>query len=270
MQYRFKALARTREPDELDAPTVLAAPRGWVAVLVILAVTAAAIVWAALGRIPQTVGADGLLIGPGGDVQVQSLYPGIVASVPAELGGYVSQGRTLATIQDSSGRKHDVTSPVTGQVVSVAANIGQVIGVGDPVATLERGTPGGDSLVGYLFVSSGSAYGIRPGESVALSVSSAPPAAFGLLRGRVSAISPYPLTSEELSALLGGPLAAQPFENGGSPWLVTVRLIPDPATASGYAWTTATGPPARLSSQVPVSGLVTLGDLAPLTLLFGR
>jgi hypothetical protein len=29
MIFRFKALARMREPDELDAPTILAAPRGW-------------------------------------------------------------------------------------------------------------------------------------------------------------------------------------------------------------------------------------------------
>ena len=35
MLYRFKALAKRRDPDQLDVPLALASPRGWVVTLVI-------------------------------------------------------------------------------------------------------------------------------------------------------------------------------------------------------------------------------------------
>jgi hypothetical protein len=162
-----------------------------------------------------------------------------------------------------------VISPFAGQVVSIAVSIGEVIGTGRPVVTMEL-TGGGNRLVAMLFVSSGNVAGVFPGQSVTLSVSSAPAAAFGLLRGRVAAVSQYPLTGLEISALVGGDLPIGQLQVGGAPYLVTVNLITDPDTATGYAWTTANGPPAALALQVPATGTVTLGTYAPITLLFGR
>jgi hypothetical protein len=52
--------------------------------------------------------------------------------------------------------------------------------------------------------------------------------------------------------------------------LVTVALRRDTHTASGYSWTTAAGPPQALPLIVPATGTIALGELAPITLLFGR
>jgi hypothetical protein len=61
MMFRFKALQKMREPDELDSPSLLAAPRGWIAIFVIMFVMAGAAVWAFAGSIPVTVAAPGLV-----------------------------------------------------------------------------------------------------------------------------------------------------------------------------------------------------------------
>lgn len=270
MIFRFKALARMREPDELDAPTILAAPRGWVTVFVVLIVTVAAMAWMVTGRLQRTVSANGLITRPEGAAQVQSLYAGLVGSVQVRVGTYVSAGQDLATVLNSRGAAREVTSPFAGQVVSIAVSSGQVIAAGSPVITMERIGVGSNTLVAMLFVSSADSAGIAPGESVRLSVSSAPAAAFGLLRGRVSTVSQYPLTGLEIGALVGGDLPIGPLQAGGAPYLVTVSLVTDPGTASGYAWTTAGGPPTPLALQVPATGSVTLGTFAPITLLFSR
>ncbi|GEM_PF-528246 len=270
MIFRFKALAKMREPDELDAPTILAAPRGWVTVFVILIVTVAAVAWMLVGRLEQTVSAKGLITRPQGAAQVQSQYPGLVGSIEVKVGGYVSSGEVLATVLGQGGAAaHDVISPFAGQVVSIGVSTGEVIGTGSPVVTMEL-TGGDDQLVGMLFVSSADVAGIFPGQSVTLAVSSAPAAAFGLLRGRVASVSQYPLTALEINALVGGDLPIGPLEAGGAPYLVTVKLTADHETATGYAWTTADGPPTALALQVPATGTVTLGSYAPITLLFGK
>jgi hypothetical protein len=121
-----------------------------------------------------------------------------------------------------------------------------------------------------VFVSSDRAASLHPGAPVDLSVSTAPPAAFGLLRGRVSSVSPYPLTQEALNGLLGGELAASQFVSHSAPRLVIVDLIPDPGTRTGYAWSTTNGPPVLLSSQVTVSATVNLGSQTPFDLVLGR
>jgi multidrug efflux pump subunit AcrA (membrane-fusion protein) len=268
MIFRFKALAKMREPDELDAPTILAAPRGWVTVFVLLIVTIAAVAWMVIGRLPQTVSANGLITQPAGAAQVQSLYAGLIGSVQVRVGTYVSPGQDLVTVLGQGGVTREVTSSFAGQVVSIAVSTGQIVGVGSQVITMERTEGGSDRLVAMLFVSSRDVAGIIPGQSVTLAVSSAPAAAFGLLRGRVSSISQYPLTSLEISALVGGDLPIGPLEVGGAPYLVTVSLLTDNATVTGYSWTTAGGPPTALALQVPAAGTVTLGTFAPITLLF--
>lgn len=103
-----------------------------------------------------------------------------------------------------------------------------------------------------------------------LAVSDAPPGVFGLLRGRVTSISPYPLMAEGVAALVGGDLAARGYLTAEPPRLVVVDLLPDPRTISGYSWTTETGPPMELRSQVTVTGTVTLGSQTPFNLLLGR
>jgi multidrug efflux pump subunit AcrA (membrane-fusion protein) len=269
MKFRYKALARMREPDELDAPAVLAAPRGWVTVLTITALTAAAAAWSVFGHLPETVRAAGLLSRPQGVAQVQTLYAGMVQDVSASVGMYVTPGQTVAHVGDAQGDTHKVTSPFAGQVISVDVTAGKVVGLGTPVVTLERTGTAEESLVAMLFVPSDQANGIVPGEAVGLSVASAPAAAFGLLRGRVASISQYPLSSVEAETLYGGPTPASLFVEGNPPRLVVVHLQADPTTASGYAWSTPSGPPNKLASRVPVSGTITLGARAPITLLFG-
>lgn len=267
MNFRFKALAQLREPDELDAPVVLASPRGWMTIGCLTVVVAAALLWALVGRLPQTITGTGLITRPQGTVQVQSLYQGMVSKLRAPIGGYVTAGQVLAVISDPGGAAHKIVSPYSGQVISVGVTDGQVVPVGGQVATIERSPARGGDLVAMLFVPSQQAAGIVPGEQVGLAVASAPTAAFGLLRGRVESVSQFPLTAGEVSAVLGGTASAG---ISPAPRLVIVRLIRNPRTMSGYAWTTAAGPPQELPSQVPATGTINVGSQAPISLLFSR
>jgi hypothetical protein len=118
-----------------------------------------------------------------------------------------------------------------------------------------------------VFVPASQAAGLRPGDEADISVSTAPAAAFGLLRGQVVSVSPYPLTKEALGILLGGQLAASQFASVSNPELVVINMVRDPKTASGFAWTSAAGSPGPLRSQVPVTAAITIGSERPINLV---
>lgn len=270
MKFRFKALQRMREPDELDSPTLLAAPRGWIAVFVVMIIMGSAIAWSFLGTLPITVNAVGLLTRPGGIASVQSPYGGMIRQLTVRASQTVTAGTPIAEIQDATGKLDEVTSPFAGQVVGIAAGAGQVIQPGATLVTVQ-GTGGPDDrVIAMIFVPSDDSVSLAPGDPVDLTVSTAPAAAFGLLRGRVGSVSTYPLTFGALSGLVGGNLAAQSYSSIAAPRLVVVDLLRDPATRSGYAWSTTNGPPAPLSTQVSVSATIDLGSQTPFSLVLGR
>ena len=270
MQFRFKALQRMREPDELDTVILLANPRGWIAAFVVLIVVASACVWGFLGNIPRTLTATGLLTHPLGVSQLQTMYTGQVSQLNVVPQGRVTAGETVMTVTDQAGQAHAVVSPFTGTVISVATAVGQVVTADSTVLTVERTDAPGDRLLTMVFIPADQAIGVRPGDPVDISVSSDPAPVFGLLRGQVVSVSPYPLTQGALDTLLGGDLAARNFASVSDPQLVVIDLVRDPKTATGYAWTSASGPPGGLRSQVAVTASINLGSERPVNLVFGR
>ncbi|WP_164416061.1 HlyD family efflux transporter periplasmic adaptor subunit [Streptomyces salinarius] len=270
MKFRYQALQRRREPDELDAAVMLAAPRGWIAVFVVLIVMAGAIGWSLIARLDVTVDAPGVLTHPGGTSQVQSPYTGMAKELLVRPAEEVEAGQAIARLTDPSGEVRTITSPFTGKVISAPLSTGQFVRTGTTVATVERTDLPEDRLVALVFVPADRAALLVPGRPVDLSVSTAPPAAYGLLRGRVTSVAPYPLTREGLAAVVGGDLAAEDFYHGEAPRLVTVDLIPDAASASGYSWSSARTPPVRLRSQTAVTASIELRSQSPLDLVLGR
>jgi multidrug efflux pump subunit AcrA (membrane-fusion protein) len=267
VNFRFKALQAAREPDELDAPTLLARPRGWIAVLSVLIVTIGAGVWAFAGALPRTITATGLLTHPGGVSVVQTPYAGQVRRVLTSPSAQVLAGQPVAELLDPRGGIRQVTSPYAGAVVNVSVAGGQVVGVGAEVLTLERTDGPADRLLAMLFVPADSAVGVHAGQPVDLAVSSAPPAAFGVLKGRVTSVSAYPLSTAALAALLGGQTSGY---GSGAMRLVIVDLVRDTTTASGYGWSTRAGFPHPLQSQARVSGSIVLGSQSPIRFVLGR
>ncbi|MEU3369414.1 HlyD family efflux transporter periplasmic adaptor subunit [Streptomyces sp. NPDC006711] len=270
MNFRYKALQRMREPDELDSPTLLAAPRGWIAVFVVMIIMAGASLWAFRGSLPISVSAPGLLTRPLGSAQVQSPVPGTVTQLLVRATDSVAAGQPVARVRSADGTSSPVTSPFAGHVVGLGVSEGQVIPAGSTLATVERTDAADDRIVAMVFVPAARAVGLVPGRPVDLSVSSAPAGVFGLLRGRITSVSPYPLTSGELTGLVGGDLAARSYAATSAPRLVVVDLVRSSATRSGYAWSTTDGPPHALDTQVSVQATINLGSQTPFSLILGR
>ena len=221
MLYRFKALAKRRDPDQLDVPLALASPRGWVVTLVIGFCMLALIGWGFLGRVPQHVTVTGRL-----------QYP--------------------AYLQRGAGEDDARISGVTGgRVIQNLVSVGDVVDAGTPISVVEPGATEGAALEAVVEVPAWQIPSVSRGQDVKLTVSGIPSVQYGVLRGRVESLAPFPAATDGTQV---------------GPTQVVIRLE-RADTVSGYAWTSHNGPDRRIESQTPVVADISIGEVPPLALL---
>ena len=275
MKFRFKALDRRRQPDQLDSPMLLANSRGWVAVFVVLITTVFVLIWAILGSIPQTTTVPGALAYPGGIVSVQAPVGGTLQVVDAAPEQDVAAGATVATIRGSDGVIVEVSAPTDGRVVALQGQVGQLVAPGAALMQMEQVSSPPQSLQVQLLVNAHQVPFIQEGQTVTVAVPGVNPRSFGRLRGTVTDVGAFPLAGAQMAGISGnqtGQASAEgPSEQSDliGPHLVVVELEQTPETRSGYVWTSQEGPPITLNSRTPVEAEIQLGSISPISMLIG-
>lgn len=270
VQYRVKALNQLQKPDDLDLLMRVTKLRGWIALGALGALVAGIIVWSFVGRLPVQVEGKGLLSRPDGVTQVDTTVGGQILEVLYDEDQRLEVGDPLVRLLAADGTTTTVESRFPGRVVTALVDEGNVIEPGDPLLNMERSNVKDDRLLVFLFVDSGQGQNLAPGMDVDISVSSAPVAAFGVLRGKVTAVDRFPASEAEIANLVSDDELAAEFTEDGPPVIVTVDLVKDSSTPSGLRWSTKKGPPAPLDSGVKVTGAVIQARQAPIKLVFGK
>ncbi|MEP6831776.1 MAG: NHLP bacteriocin system secretion protein [Gemmatimonas sp.] len=96
--FRSSALARAESTEGLDSLMVVTTVRGWVAMAGLSALVVAALVWGVLGRIPQMVTGQGIMLREGGVFRIQASGTGQIESVAATPGTSVRKGEVIAVL----------------------------------------------------------------------------------------------------------------------------------------------------------------------------
>ena len=156
-----------------------------------------------------------------------------------------------------------IRAPISGRITEVHGAVGASLRQGEPVFTIEAA---GQGLELLLYVPGEHGKSVHPGMEVQISPSTAKREEFGSLVGTVRQVSPFPTTLDAMRARLQNEELARSFARDGPPFEARVDLLPDPATASGYRWTSERGAELPLSSGTIASGEVTVRSQAPITL----
>lgn len=234
----------------------------WLILAGIILLVLAGMAWAIWGRTPDAVTGPGMVVPEQGFVEVGTGVRGTVAAIDVSPGDTIEAGVVVARILSDAGPEVLVTSPVAGTVATVLVRAGGVTERGTPLLTIE---PAGSKVVVVAFVPAGSGKRIQTGMPARISLASAPRSQFGTLEGRVEAVSPVPVSPERVTLIVGGNLSlADYFLTSGPILEVTVALVPDPSTPSGYAWTTGEGPPTAVSFGTLAEVAVVVSEAAPL------
>ncbi|OIK25993.1 HlyD family efflux transporter periplasmic adaptor subunit [Streptomyces malaysiense] len=271
MEFRRKALENLRRPDDLDSPVRLARPRAWMVLALVAAILAGGLVWSYQGELARSVDVPGILTHPQGVSKVESPQSGMVSNVYVDVGAVVAKGAPVLSLVEPQGGTQVVRAPFAGRAIALLVADGQYVSAGATFMTVERTDGKNDRMVAVLFAPAAKAGMLKVGDRVDMDVASAPAQAFGLLRGKVTAVDPFPQTEQQILDFLGGNqlLATQLLSKGG-PVRITVDLEPDAKLSSGYRWTTASGPPFRINSWTQVTGIGRLPGERPIDWLLPK
>jgi HlyD family secretion protein len=172
--------------------------------------------------------------------------------------------RNVEELTIRSQRDTRIISPVDGHVTEVKAGAGTVVPSGRPILSIETAGQGLE-LVLYLPPEQGK--NVAPGMEVHIEPATVKKEEFGMLVGRVTAISDFPVTAQGMTAVLQNPQLVERFSAQGAPYAARVALTADARTPSGYVWAAGGGPPIKLSSGTTAAAEVTVRTQAPITLV---
>jgi HlyD family secretion protein len=174
-----------------------------------------------------------------------------------------AQQRQLAILRERYAETAEVESPHTGLVVEQRADPGDVIEAGRAVFTIELA---GEPLDAVIFVPS-EGKRLQPGMTVHLSPAGVAWEDHGYLLGTVRSVSPGPASSASMNELLRNDTLVQQFSAKGGAYMVTVDLVEDGGTPSGFRWTTRQGPSLRLGSGTLLDARFVVAEERPIDLV---
>jgi HlyD family secretion protein len=160
-----------------------------------------------------------------------------------------------------------VVSPHAGRVLELLVDRGDVVSPGTPILNLEVVSR---DLMAVLFVPATAGKRVQPGMTVRISPSTVKREEFGSILGKVTWAAEYPSTARGMVRLLGNEALAQKLMQEGPPIQVNVALERDPATPSGFRWSSSTGPNLKISSGTLASGDVVVRREAPINLVIPK
>lgn len=96
--FRTAALARRASPEGLDAMLETTTVPGWISLAALAAIVVGALVWGVLGRVPQVVEGQGIMVSDSGVFQVQAPSTGRLDSMMIDVGDTVRRGQQIAVL----------------------------------------------------------------------------------------------------------------------------------------------------------------------------
>jgi HlyD family secretion protein len=169
--------------------------------------------------------------------------------------------------QAKLGETARVTSPRAGRVLELLVDRGDVVNPGTALLNLEVVS---DDLVAVLFVPATAGKRVQPGMQVRVTPSTVKREEFGSILGKVTWAAEYPSTSRGMIRLLGNEALVTKLMEEGPPIQVNVALERDPATPSGFRWSSSTGPSLKISSGTLATGDVVVRQEPPINLVIPK
>jgi len=256
---------KTLSPDELDRMIRVTGPRGWLALVALLILVVAAVVWGVFGTIPVVVqGDEGVLLGGDSRHQVVSQTSGLVTDVRVKIGDRVKKGQVVARVRPNGGAETDVVSLFGGRLDEILIEEGMLLERGQNVAVVKEGD---DPLTAFVFVPGEQGKQLKKGMKVQVLPSTVKAEEFGSIQGEVTSVSKFPVTEDEMFLLLENQSLVDTLRTGTAQLRVEVKLRKDSSTPSGFKWSSSQGPPFTITRGTLCTATFVLGEERPMNLV---
>ena len=173
--------------------------------------------------------------------------------------------RKIAQLKLQLNQTGQIISKYDGRVLSVSVLPGQIVSAGTRIGTIEAEDPN-TKLSSLVYFADRDGKQIKPGMSVQVTPSVVKRDRFGGIVGVVTNVSPFPVTTQDITAQVGNEDLARSLANSNAARVqVQVQLQEDSNTTSGYKWSSSIGPALQISSGTTTQVRVKVGEVAPIS-----
>ena len=175
--------------------------------------------------------------------------------------------QTIARLEKEVADNSIIKSPHTGCIVEIPVTVGQYVDPGVRLGTLETAESSSDlTSVNYFTVADGKK--IQPGMKVLITPDTVKRTRYGGIMGEITEVSPFPVTSETATSVVGNPeVVQQVIGQEGGKVEVLAQLITESTTYSGYKWSSSEGPELEISPGTTTTVRVIVEELSPITFI---
>ncbi len=170
--------------------------------------------------------------------------------------------REIKELENQLETSTEVLSEYDGRVIELTASEGDIVGPGLRLLTLESFDAPIEAVI-YIPAEDGKK--VRPGMEVLISPSTVKAEEYGFIRGKVKAVSDYPMSAEGLLRVLRNEKLVESLTGTSAPIEVAVDLLEDVATPSGFKWSSSVGPPHPVFSGTPCAATVAVERKRPIS-----
>ncbi|MBR3498619.1 MAG: hypothetical protein IKO05_06485 [Selenomonadaceae bacterium] len=272
-----EALDKLRSPEKLDTMLPITTPVSWMALIAVLVLLFAVVLWSIYGAFTVKADGMGLIMDSAGLMNVSHSTGGKIDRLYVRPGVVIKKGDPIAHMEqaqqsadtrmaqygmglsssdkDAMGRAYqydakryqqdvaeDVYSDYDGIVDEVMVDVGSMVGAGTPICSV-RLTQNREDMTGLLYIPLDKGKRVEAGMTIQLAPNGADISQTGSLIGVVRSVSQYPITINGIQQHLGNQQLAQWIIQAQNSSLmeVTFDLVKDPEDKSGYLWTSKVG-----------------------------
>lgn len=172
--------------------------------------------------------------------------------------------RGIAELQRKLRGNSEIKSDRTGRILELTVTSGQIITAGSRIGAIETQEPSAKLLaVTFIPVSEGKK--VQKGMKLQITPSTVKREQFGGIAGKITNVSPFPVTKEAAASLVGNPEIVGSLIGSEPQIQVLAELQPNKSTYSGYQWSSSSGPQLKMSPGTTTSVRVTVEEQAPIT-----
>ena len=160
-----------------------------------------------------------------------------------------------------------IKSPYSGCFLEITASQGSVLNQGVTIGAIQV-NKSSQALTTVAYFPIGNGKKITPGMKIYITPDTVHREKFGSIIGTVSEVSPFPITEEAATKLIGNSAITNDLIAKVGPVIeVHAQLKLDPSTPSGYAWSSSQGPALKVTPGTTVTAQVTIEEQTPITLV---
>jgi HlyD family secretion protein len=166
--------------------------------------------------------------------------------------------QTLHTVATVS----KISATVEGRVVELKKNSGDRIRPGEVLAVLE---PPSAMLEPVVFVNSTTGKRIKAGMEAQISPATVKREEYGFMKGTVRFVGDYPVTPDAAMSIIANQTLLQELIGTSAKLEMRAALKPSAQAASGYEWSSSSGPPFRVDTGTRVTVSVVVDRKRPIS-----